>query len=168
MRRPRSRLILHWRGSGKNSQHAKNSLAEFATLYLVTEAAGQSQATLDAKRRDLQRFLSFYQGPYIYRPDRPVEGRYTPVFSSCVTIEQTSTRRFQVRSVEAWGRKPLLATRPLIGPLPAPMPRSPSRRAAGETTGQRVAAAVIEVDVLPSERQRKIANESRGHFISYY
>jgi len=28
-------------------------------VYLVTEAAGHSQATLEAKRRDLQRFLSF-------------------------------------------------------------------------------------------------------------
>src|SRR5215510_9104848 len=50
---------------------AKNSLAELATVYLVTEAAGHSQATLDAKRRDLQRFLSFYQG--LYNHDRPEE-----------------------------------------------------------------------------------------------
>src|SRR2546426_2842749 len=52
-------------------EQAKNSLAELATVYLVTEAAGYSQATLDAKRRDLQRFLSFYQG--LYRHDRPEE-----------------------------------------------------------------------------------------------
>src|SRR6266851_9892749 len=52
-------------------ERAKNSLAELATVYLVTEAAGQSQATLDAKRRDLQRFLSFYQG--LYKHDRPEE-----------------------------------------------------------------------------------------------
>src|SRR2546422_9297526 len=52
-------------------EQAKNSLAELATVYLVTEAAGHSQATLDAKRRDLQRFLSFYQG--LYRHDRPEE-----------------------------------------------------------------------------------------------
>src|SRR5712691_6274890 len=50
---------------------AKNSLAELATVYLVTEAAGQSQAMLDAKRRNLQRFLSFYQG--LYKHDRPDE-----------------------------------------------------------------------------------------------
>ena len=50
---------------------AKNSLAELATVYLVTEAAWQSQATLDAKRRDLQRFLSFYQR--LYKHDRPEE-----------------------------------------------------------------------------------------------
>lgn len=50
---------------------AKNSLAELATVYLVTEAAGQSHATLDAKRRDLQRFLSFYHG--LYKHDRPEE-----------------------------------------------------------------------------------------------
>ena len=52
-------------------EQAKNSLAELATVYLVTEAAGYSQATLDAKRRDLQRFLSFYQG--LYKHDRPEE-----------------------------------------------------------------------------------------------
>src|SRR5262249_11172374 len=52
-------------------EQAKNSLAELATVYLVTEAAGQSQATLDAKRRDLQRFLTFYQN--LYKHDRPEE-----------------------------------------------------------------------------------------------
>ena len=50
---------------------AKNSLAELATVYLVTEAAGHAQATLEAKRRDLQRFLSFYQD--LYTHDRPDE-----------------------------------------------------------------------------------------------
>src|SRR5437870_9526992 len=52
-------------------KQAENSLAELATVYLVTEAAGHSQATLDAKRRDLQRFLSFYQ--HLYTHDRPDE-----------------------------------------------------------------------------------------------
>jgi site-specific recombinase XerD len=47
-------------------------LSELTNVYLVTEVAGQSQATLDAKRRDLQRFLSFYQ--YLYEGhDRPEE-----------------------------------------------------------------------------------------------
>lgn len=50
---------------------AKNSLADLATVYLVTEAAGQSQETLGAKRRDLQRFLAFYQE--FHRHDRPDE-----------------------------------------------------------------------------------------------
>src|SRR5256885_7781210 len=50
---------------------AKSSLADLANMYLGTEAAGHSQATLDAKRRDLQRFLSFYQG--LYKHDRPDE-----------------------------------------------------------------------------------------------
>ena len=40
---------------------AKNSLSHLATVYLVTEVAGQSAATVDAKHRDLQRFLTFYQ-----------------------------------------------------------------------------------------------------------
>ena len=53
-------------------EQAKYSLAELATVYLVTEAAGHSQATLEAKRRDLQRFLSFYQ--HLYKHDRPDEG----------------------------------------------------------------------------------------------
>jgi site-specific recombinase XerD len=52
-------------------EQAKNSLAGLATVYLVTEAAGHSQATLDAKCRDLQRFLSFYQN--LYKHDRPEE-----------------------------------------------------------------------------------------------
>jgi site-specific recombinase XerD len=50
---------------------AKISLAALATVYLVTEAAGHSHATLDAKRRDLQRFLSFYER--LYKHDRPEE-----------------------------------------------------------------------------------------------
>src|SRR5712691_3207027 len=52
-------------------ERAKDSLAKLATVYLVTEAAGHSQATLEAKRRDLQRFLSFYQD--LYKHDRPDE-----------------------------------------------------------------------------------------------
>jgi len=40
-------------------------------MYLVTEVAGQSAATVDAKQRDLQRFLTFYQK--LYRHDRPDE-----------------------------------------------------------------------------------------------
>jgi len=50
---------------------AKNSLTQLATFYLVTEAAGHSHSTLDAKRRDLQRFLSFYQN--LYKHDWPEE-----------------------------------------------------------------------------------------------
>src|SRR5437016_50880 len=52
-------------------EEAKNSLVKLATVYLVTEAAGHSQATLDAKRRDLQRSLSFYHG--LYKHDPPDE-----------------------------------------------------------------------------------------------
>jgi integrase/recombinase XerD len=50
---------------------AKNSLSHLATVYLATEVAGQSAATVDAKHRDLQRFLTFYQE--IYKHDRPDE-----------------------------------------------------------------------------------------------
>ena len=52
-------------------EQAKHSLAELANVYLATEAAGHSDATHDAKRRDLQRFLSFYQR--LYKHDRPEE-----------------------------------------------------------------------------------------------
>lgn len=52
-------------------EQAQNRLSDLATLYLVTEVAGQSQATLDAKRRDLQRFLTFYHD--LYGHDRPGE-----------------------------------------------------------------------------------------------
>jgi integrase/recombinase XerD len=48
---------------------AKTRLADLANLYLATEVAGTSQATLDAKRRDLQRFLAFYH--QLYGHDRP-------------------------------------------------------------------------------------------------
>ena len=50
---------------------AKNRLSHLATVYLVTEVAGQSAATVDAKHRDLQRFLTFYQT--LYKHDRPEE-----------------------------------------------------------------------------------------------
>ena len=40
-------------------EEAKNRLSALATVYLVTEVAGQSPAMLDAKRRDLQRFLAY-------------------------------------------------------------------------------------------------------------
>jgi hypothetical protein len=40
---------------------AKARLTALATLYIATEVAGQSQATLESKHRDLQRFLAFYQ-----------------------------------------------------------------------------------------------------------
>ena len=50
---------------------AKTHLTDLANLYLITEVAGQSQATLDAKRRDLHRFLAFYH--QLYGHDRPEE-----------------------------------------------------------------------------------------------
>ena len=50
---------------------AKTSLSHLANVYLVTEVAGQSAATVEAKQRDLQRFLTFYQ--QLYKHDRPDE-----------------------------------------------------------------------------------------------
>ena len=50
---------------------ALSSLVKLANLYLKTEAAWHSEATLDAKQRDLQRFLSFYRD--LYKHDWPEE-----------------------------------------------------------------------------------------------
>jgi integrase/recombinase XerD len=50
---------------------AKTSLTDLATLYLATKVAGQSQVTLDAKHRDLNRFLAFYH--QLCGHDRPEE-----------------------------------------------------------------------------------------------
>ncbi len=52
------------------------SLVELANTYLVTEVSGQAAATLDAKRRDMARFLSFYQ--QLYGHDR-IEEWYASV-----------------------------------------------------------------------------------------
>ncbi len=71
---PETALILPDNLSHNVSAHietAKKSLGDLATVYLVTEVAGRSRATLDAKRRDLQRFLAFYQD--LYGHDRPQE-----------------------------------------------------------------------------------------------
>jgi integrase/recombinase XerD len=52
-------------------EEAKTSLCHLANVYLVTEVEGQSEATVEAKKRDLQRFLTFYQN--LYKHDRPDE-----------------------------------------------------------------------------------------------
>jgi hypothetical protein len=49
----------------------KTSLRALARAYFVTEVAGQSPATLDAKPRDLTRFFTFYVK--LYGHDRPEE-----------------------------------------------------------------------------------------------
>ena len=51
-------------------QEAK-TVFPLATVYLVTEIAGQSQATVKAKQHDLQLFLTFYQT--LYKHDQPDE-----------------------------------------------------------------------------------------------
>ena len=52
-------------------EEAKISLIRLANVYLDTEVKGQSEATVEAKQRDLQRFLTFYQN--LYKHDRPEE-----------------------------------------------------------------------------------------------
>jgi integrase/recombinase XerD len=49
----------------------KHSLRSLARAYFVTEVAGQSPATIDAKRRDLTRFFEFYVK--LYGHDHPEE-----------------------------------------------------------------------------------------------
>ena len=94
-------------------ERAKNSLAELATVYLVTEAAGQSQATLDAKRRDLQRFLSFYQG--FYRHDRPEEW-----FVSVTKAFMKALQRDKLaQALIVPGRRPVYTPRCLARAMPA-------------------------------------------------
>jgi integrase/recombinase XerD len=63
----------------KNLQHnvpallaaGRESLAALAAAYFATEVAGQARGTIDAKKRDLSRFLGFYAR--LYGHDRPEE-----------------------------------------------------------------------------------------------
>ena len=50
---------------------AQKSLTDLARVYFLTEVAGQARATIEAKRRDLGRFLAFYDK--LYSHDRPDE-----------------------------------------------------------------------------------------------
>jgi hypothetical protein len=50
---------------------AQKSLTDLARVYFLTEVAGQARATIEAKRRDLGRFLAFYEK--LYGHDRPDE-----------------------------------------------------------------------------------------------
>src|ERR1051326_521625 len=50
---------------------ANGSLHALARIYFVTEVAGQAPGTIDAKKRDLSRFLAFYTA--LYGHDRPAE-----------------------------------------------------------------------------------------------
>jgi hypothetical protein len=49
----------------------RESLEALARAYFLAEVAGQARATIDTKRRDLSRFLSFYRE--LYGHDRPEE-----------------------------------------------------------------------------------------------
>src|SRR2546427_7463665 len=55
-------------------EEAKTSLCHLANVSLVTEVAGQFAATVEAKQRDLQRFLTFYQK--LYKHDRQTWPRH--------------------------------------------------------------------------------------------
>ncbi|MBI3795959.1 MAG: tyrosine-type recombinase/integrase [Deltaproteobacteria bacterium] len=50
---------------------ARTSLRALAQLYFQAEVAGQARGTIEAKRRDLSRFLAFYEA--LYHHDHPDE-----------------------------------------------------------------------------------------------
>jgi integrase/recombinase XerD len=52
-------------------EQAKTSLKALARLYVATEVAGQARGTIEAKQRDLSRFLAFYTA--LYHHDHPDE-----------------------------------------------------------------------------------------------
>jgi site-specific recombinase XerD len=105
---------------------AQNSLSHLATVYLVTEVAGQSAATVDAKQRDLQRFLTFYLS--LYKHDRPDEWfvSVTKAFVKALQQErlaQASLVRIYatVRHFARWWHRPRL-------PFCRSRPRGTSKR----------------------------------------
>ncbi|HVO68937.1 MAG TPA: hypothetical protein VMT24_02760 [Aggregatilineaceae bacterium] len=55
---------------------AAGSLRALARAYFTTQVAGQAKATIEAKRRDLTRFIAFYEA--LYHHDDPNEW-YTSV-----------------------------------------------------------------------------------------
>ena len=67
-------LILAKNPSHNVSTHievTQTSLSHLTIVYLVTEVAGQSKATFDAKQHDFQQFLTLYQT--LNKHDRPDE-----------------------------------------------------------------------------------------------
>ncbi len=56
-------------------EEAQHSLVALANLYYHTQVAGRSEATADAKRRDLTRLLDFYQG--LFHHDEPSQWHAT-------------------------------------------------------------------------------------------
>lgn len=52
-------------------ERAKRSLESLIRLYGITQVAGQAEGTIEAKARDLRRFLSFYRD--LYGHDDPAE-----------------------------------------------------------------------------------------------
>ena len=55
---------------------ASGSLRALARVYFLTHVAGQAKATVEAKHRDLARFIGFYEA--LYNHDHPDEW-YTSV-----------------------------------------------------------------------------------------
>ena len=42
-------------------QSQKNDLVALAEIYMISQVAGQAEATIDAKKRDLQIFFDYYR-----------------------------------------------------------------------------------------------------------
>ena len=87
-------------------------------MYLVTEVAGQAQATVDAKQRDLQRFLTFYQT--LYKHDRPDEWfvSVTKAFVKALQQERLAQALAGAHLCHGAALRPLAASE-VPGPLPA-------------------------------------------------
>ena len=56
--------LIARKNSGHNvlalKKQGEKDLVALATLYYATQVAGQADATEEAKRRDIERFLTFY------------------------------------------------------------------------------------------------------------
>src|SRR4029453_4925648 len=102
-------------------EEAKTSLSHLANVYLVTEVAGQSLATVDAKQRDLQRFLTFYQ--QLYKHDRPDEWFVSVTKAFVKALHQERLAQASVVRIYATGRhcaRWLLRKLPPLVPLGCP------------------------------------------------
>jgi integrase/recombinase XerD len=95
-------------------QEATGSLRALARIYFVTEVAGQAPGTIDAKRRDLSRFLAFYAR--LYNHDRPdewyasVTREFIREMSKAKLSQATQVRTYaSVRHFARWIHRKILA-----------------------------------------------------------
>ena len=92
-------------------KHGRDDLVALATVYLMTQVAGSSPHTLDAKRRDLNHFFNYYSS--LFGHLRPAEwytsvtrGYLKELQSQKGTSEWTVVRRYaSVRAFARWASK---------------------------------------------------------------